>query len=752
MFALLLCAPLIALQGGGPELPEALQIDPTVVEAWTSLQDPASEVAQHEAWSVLVLDRLSALPPEEQLPFLLAADGRHLLQADLRPIYRGLDASWPALEARLLETLVAPSGQDNTLTFGAIQAAGHLASSDAPLIEQLAVLLKTAKFANAARAALEDLTGREFANHASFLAWWAEAKDLGREAWLEEAEKLVKARELADWNRRLQNGGSAAEILIGVGHPRQPVRAMAYEALRRIDVGSLDETTRAQIAEALRQALNQESDASLRIDLLAFVPQVLKGREALNPLLRALEFGVDSEREAAARYLQLVEPVEVAWDGLLRGLKGVYPASEEGPSGPVAVRLGLWSGLGTLAARGPSPNATAMELQIQAALAVENDRAVRDYLLSAIGRIGSPDFFQVLRPLVMDSQSPQADRSGALVAMTGIVERHEDPSVLQAILPQLLADSQPQVRRQAIGSLRRLNLPETPELLVQRLRVEPEVVLQKELLRALTTQRYVGALEHLIAFEPNRVLREEYGKALVVQVGADFASLDLAYQAMGNRFDREHAFLVVRKFPREGLSEEDLVELDRKYATAVSERLQWVGVENGNASYAADAVSRLKDLMEAEPHSERWPVYYVELQLMRGEVDSAVAVMTQIASNGTLKGQPLWELGLATLRFAGANNMTEQGRVLLAALDATEEECPLTMRFHADQVRAQFPPKEEDGVLPPPAPDGEDAVVEEGAEETPVEGEEGEGEQEGPAEAGAATGTAGPPKMVTDPL
>lgn len=752
MFALLLCAPMIALQGGGPELPEALQIEPAVVEAWSALQDPSSEVAQRGAWSQLILDRLTSLPPEEQLPFLLEADGRHLLQVKLRPVYRGLDASWPALEARLLETLVAPSGQDGSLTLGAIQAAGHLASSDALLLEQLAVLLDTPEFATPARAALNSLTGREFAKQAVFLDWWAKAKDLGREAWLEEAGTLVKARELADWSRRLQSGGSPAEILLGVGHPRQPIRAMAYEALRRMDVGSLDETTRVQVAEALRVALNQESDAALRIDLLAFVPQVLKGREALSPLLRALEYGVASEREAAARYLQFVEPVEVAWEGLLRGLKGVYPASSEGPSGHVAVRLGLWSGLGTLASRGPAPDPEAMELQIQAALAVENDRAVREYLLSAIGRLGSPEFFPVLRPLVMDPESSQADRSGALIAMTGIAERHKDASVLQAMLPQLLADDQPQVRRQAIESLRRLKLPETPELLVQRLRFEPEVVLQKELLRALADKRFVGALEHLIAFEPSPVLREEYGKALVVQIGADVASLDLAYEAMMLRFDhREHAFLVVRKFPREGLAEEELVELDRKYATAVSERLQWVGVENGNASYAADAVSRLKDLMEAEPQAMQWPVYYVELQLARGEIDSAVAVMTQLATEGQLDPQPLWELGLSTLRFASANNMTEQGLVLLAALDAGKD-CPDAMRFHADQLRVLFPVREEDGVLPAPAPHGEEGDPETGEEDGLAEGEEGEAGSLEPAEAGAETGSAEPPKMVADPL
>jgi hypothetical protein len=743
---------MIVLQGGVAELPEALQIEPTVVEAWAALQDSDSDVAEREAWSLLVLERLKSLPPEEQLPFLLEADGRHLLQANLRPVYRGMDATWPALQARLLETLVAPTGQSDSLTRGAIQAAGHLASSDAPLIEQLAVLLETTEFSNPARAALDALTGREFADQEGFLAWWAGARELGREAWLEEAHEMEKARELADWSRRLQGGGSATEILIGVRHPRQPIRAMAYEALRRMNVESLDESTRGQVAEALRQALSQESDASLRIDLLAFVPQVLQGREALNPLLKALEFGVESEREAAARYLQLVEPVEVAWEGLLRGLEGVYPASAEGPSGHVAVRLGLWSGLGTLAAGGPAPDPAALEMQIQAALAVENDRAVRDYLLSAIARLGSPEFFMTLRPLVMDPEGVQADRSGALIAMTGIVERHQDASVLQAMLPQLLADKQAQVRRQAIESLRRLKLPETAGLVVERLRVEPEVVLQKELLRVLTDQRYEGTLEPLISFEPSRVVREEYGKALVVQIGADSDYLDRAYAALGLRFDREHAFLVIRKFPREGLNAEDLFELDRKYATAVSELLQYVGVENGNASYAADAVSRLKDLMEAEPQELKWPVYFVELQLMRGEVGPAVAVMTEMASAGSLTKDRRWELGLTTLRFAAANSMTEQGRVLLAALDAADE-VPVTMRFHADQVRVLFPAEEVEGVQPPaiPGPEGDDVPVEGGEEEIPADGEPQSG-ADGASEVGADAGSTEPPKMVADPL
>ncbi|PCJ52665.1 MAG: hypothetical protein COA70_11765 [Planctomycetota bacterium] len=754
MFALLLCVPLLAFQGGGPELPEALNANPAVTEAWSSLQDPATEASLRNIASAVVLESLATLPPSEQWSFLIAADGHGLFSVSLRAQYRQIAKDWPALEARVLETLALPSGQNDALLLGAIHAAGNLATTNAPLIEQLATLLENPNFSSNARLALEDITGEEFGTQKDFLLWWESSKDLGREIWLETAHEKEKQRELADWRRRLQGAAAVTEVLYGVRHPRQPIRVMAYEALRRLDFQSLDAATNLQVADALRNALDQESDAALRTSLLALVPQVLKNREALNPLLRALEFGVDEERLAAARYLQLVEPVEIAWEGLLRGLDGAYPKEIEGPSGQIAVRQALWSGLGSLADRVTNQDSVRLDAQFQVALAVETARPVRASILSAIRRLGGPNYLEVLRPLAVDSEASEVERSEVLVAMTGVAERHPEITILQEILPALLADPQPQVRRQAIASMRKLKVSQAPLLMVQRLASETEVVLQKDLLAALGEAKVADVLEVLVNFTPSQTLREAYGKALVVQIGGDFAQLEMVRAALVKRFDREFAFLVVRTFPLEGLSPEDRLVLDRKHATVVWEWLMLKGSGNGNASYAADAVTRLRDLMALEPDSLEWPIYLIEIELQRGQVAAIVPLLIQLLPNPAVDLQKKWELGCAALLAADNVDTPElrvQGRTLLEAMLALGEP-DADCKFLFDQLQEKFPGEEPEAVLPPPDPQPEEAgTSEEGAAADASEGpksEEGQPTEgsENPAAGGAEEPGASPPQ------
>lgn len=721
MFALLLCVPLLAFQGGGPELPEALKADPAVAEAWSSLQDPATEVTLRNNASTLVLQNLAALPPSEQWSFLIEADGRGRFSISLRAQYRKIAQDWPALEARVMETLALPSGQNDALLLGAIHAAGNLATTHALLIEQLATLLENPTFSSDARLALEDITGEEFGTQKDFLTWWEGSKNLGRETWLELAHEREKGRELADWRRRLQGAAAVTEVLYGVRHPRQPIRVMAYEALRRLDFQSLDAATNLQVADALRNALDQESDAALRTALLALVPQVLTDREALNPLLRALEFGVDEERLAAARYLQLVEPVEIAWEGLLRGLDGAYPKSIEGPAGQVAVRQALWSGLGSLADRITIADPARLDAQFQVALEVEMVRSVRASILSAIRRLGGPNYLEVLRPLAIDPEASEVERSEVLVAMTGVAERHPEITTLQEILPALLADPQPQVRRQVISSMRKLKTARAPLLMAQRLSVETEVVLQKDLLAALGEARVADVLEVLVNFTPSQTLREAYGKALVVQIGKDFAQLEMVRAQLVKRGDLEFAFLVVRTFPLEGLSAEDRLALDRKHATAVWEWLMLKGSGNGNASYAADAVTRLRDLMALEPDSLAWPVYLIEVELQREQVGAIVPLLIQLLPNPAVDLHKKWELGCAALLAADNADTPElrvQGRALLEAMLKLGE-VDADYKFHFEQLQEKFPGKEPEAVLPPPVPKPE---VEDSPEEVAAEG------------------------------
>lgn len=737
MFALLLCVPLLALQGGGPELPEALKVNPAVTEAWASLQNPAIEAAQRNDASTLVLQNLLVLSAAEQWAFLLAADGQGLLRSGLRNHYRQLAKDWPALEARILETLALPSGQDDASLIGAIHAAGSLATSNTVLIEQLATLLGNPNRSSDVRMALVNLTGREFGTQRDFLEWWAVSENLGREAWLESQREIEQERELADWRRRLQGSTAISEVLYGVRHPRQPIRVMAYEALRRLDFQALDEATNQQVADALRSALSEENDASLRIALLALVPQVLQDREAVTLLIGALKFGVDEERLAAARYLQLVEPVDVAWEGLLRGLDGVYPKDQEGPAGQVAVRQALWSGLGSLAERVSATDSARLDAQIQVALAVETARPVRAYILSAIRRLGGANYLDVLLPLAMDTETSEVERSEVLVAMTGVAERHLELNTLQEILPALLADPQPQVRREAIASMRKLKVANAQLLMVQHLEAETEVVLQKSMLAVIGASKAEGVLEPLLNFTPSPTLREAYGKALVVQIGSDFARLDVVSARLVERFDREFSFLVVRTFPLEGLTAEQRLELDRKHATAVWEWLMLKGTDNGNASYAADAVTRLRDLMALEPESLDWPVYLIEIELQRGQVASVMSELLELIPNPKVNLKRKWEIGCAALLaidLEATPGLSVQGRALIDAM-ATLGGPDSEYKFLFEQMQEKFVASEPEVVESPPTPE---PLEETFMEEAILEGEPKPAGEEAAAESSSA--------------
>ncbi|MDA0667819.1 MAG: hypothetical protein O3A95_05100 [Planctomycetota bacterium] len=717
MFVLLLCVPLLALQGGGPELPEALKTDPAVTEAWTSLQDPATEAAQRNHASTLVLQNLLVLPAADQWTFLLAADGQGLLRFGMRNHYRQLAKDWPALEARILETLALPSGQDEAMLMGAIHAAGSLATSNPLLIEQLASLLGNQNRSSDVRMALVNLTGREFGTQDEFLKWWAASKDLGRESWLESQREIEQGRELADWRRRLQGSTAVTEVLFGVRHPRQPIRVMAYEALRRLDIEALDEATNQQVADALRSALAEENDVSLRIALLALVPQVLQD-QAVNLLIGALQFGVEEERLAAARYLQLVEPVDVAWDGLLRGLDGVYPKDQEGPAGKVAVRQALWSGLGSLAERVTVTDYMRLDTQIRVALAVDTARPVRASILSAIRRLGGPNYLEVLLPLAIDAEVSEVERSEVLVAMTGVAERHPELNTLQEILPALLADPKPQVRREAIASMRKLKVSNAQLLMVQRLEAETEVVLQKDMLAVIGASKADGVLEPLLNFTPIPTLREAYGKALVVQIGSDFAQLNV----VSARLDREFAFLVVRNFPLEGLAAEQRLELDRKHATAVWEWLMWKGTDNGNAIYATDAVTRLRDLMALEPESLDWPSYLIEIELKRGQVASVLPDIMRLFPNPKFDLEQKWDIGcvaLLAIDLEASPELSAPGRALVDAM-LTLEEPNADTRSRFEELSERFPAPEPEVIEAPPTPE----PVEETPKEEAVVGED----------------------------
>ncbi|MCP4091818.1 MAG: hypothetical protein GY747_00060 [Planctomycetes bacterium] len=738
MFALLLSFPLLCLQAGGPDLPEALAAEPAVIEAWSLSQDSNQEATARNAAIEMVLRRLQTLPADQQLPFLLEADGAGLLNVDLMPIYRKLDQDWELLETRLIESLLQPLPANRDLVRGALRSSSALKSSDIALIEGVSQFLDRTNFAADARHALWKLTGKSFANLAEFEIWWSNSKDLGREIWLERALAASNERELSTWRTQLNNSTDHVNILRGLRHELPEIRTLALAALKVYDFDASPEATQQEISTAFQDALASENLLEQRKALLELVPRLLSGQEALSPILRALKFGHASEKQPAARLLKQIQPSGVAQKGVLDALNGVYPADYEGPAGSVKVRTALWASLSFLYLDSGSNVDEDVLHRLELALEVETNQDVRTQIHSAIGTLAGESFLPVLGAIVVNLDAASLDREESLVAMTTISKRIANTETLQKLLPQLLADPETQMRRQAIESLGLLNMSGWERLLASRLPVEEEEFLQKRMLILLGSKSSPEVLEALLAFQPATALIDPYGSALIAQIANDFATCNRVLDHFEASGQREMAFRVVFNFQTEGLTPEQKTQMDVRYARAVSQYLIESGSQNGNSAYAADAAVRLRERMEAEPTSLEWPHYLVRVQLDRGEVAEAITVMHLLVDHLDFPEHDKWQLGLRTLHSAAALQLIEEGRPLFEKYKAKvevlleaagpESEATVIAEFefftYYTQVKKSYPDPEPAPVEETPVPE---TPVTDNADQVPPAGD---GDQE----------------------
>jgi hypothetical protein len=699
-------------------LPEALATEPAVTEAWSLAKDSNQDSAARDAAIQLVLNRLQTLPPEQQLPFLLEADGAGLLAIDLVPVYRKLDLEWELLEARLVESLLQPLPDHQDLVRGALRCSSALMTSDIKLIEGVSVYLDRPNNAADARHSLWKLTGKSFANNAEFQVWWDSSKQLGREIWLERALAASNERELSTWRTLLNNTTHHPTILRGLRHELPEVRTLALASLKVYDFDAADATAQLEISTAFRDALASELLLEQRKALLELVPRLLRGQEALKPLLKALRFGHPSEQQPAARLLKQVQPPAVALEGVMRGLDGVYPADSEGPAGSVKVRIALWASLSFLARGDEVTDKGPVHQRLELALAVETHQDVRTQIHSAIGTLAGESFLPVLEAIVLNLNASTSDREESLVAMATISKRIAKSETVQKLLPQLLADPEAQIRRQAIESLGQLNIDGWERMLAARLPLEEEDFLKKRMLVLLASKSSPEVLEALLAFKPVTELKDPYGNALIAQIANDFATFNRVLDHFEANDQKEMAFRVVFNFPAGELAEEQKKQLDVRYARAVSQYLMYAGSQNGNSAYAADAAARLREMMDAEPASLEWPYYLVRLQVDRGEIAEAITVMHTLVDHPDFPAHGKWQLGLSVLHSAAAKQLFEEGRPLLAkyeamyqamaeTLEKDEDGHPVGFEFwtYYDQVSNAYPATEPAPVEEAPAPE-----------------------------------------------
>ncbi len=606
---------------------------------------------------------------------------------ELRGKLRVLNAEWPVLPSRLLEVTLLAQPENNATITAAIRLAGELGSTNDDLLRRLSALLDSRQFATVSRSALSTICGREFADGDAFDAWYVSAQGQGREVWLETVLQQQWQQQEQLWEQRLSRSPSAAVIALAMQHRRRAVRQLAFTSLAHFDTADLDESSRTLVDDAFREAFDIERDLQLRIQLIQQTSRFVVGNEALTLLLRAIEQGKPNEATEASRQLAFITPSEFAWQALLRAIDGGYATVDGQPasnSANAATRLALWTGFSTLSLRPSDTRQSAIDLLLQRGLSQESDPAVLEKIYVCTGRQAGIEFLPILEAVLFDKQRDVLHRSAALLSMTAIAERASAASSISKLVILLLGDTEKQVRAQAIVSLRRLNPDGAFELLADRLSQETQVVLQKQLLSALSQQRSIPIVDKLLTFVPPVELIEVYSRAMVFQIANDVVMLSRAVDALSLRQSYQTALLLVRAFPLENISVEGTADVNRLHAKVLSQQLLKQGLNESNALFFDDALLRLNDLQLVGAGEGMWFEYEIKLRLLRGDVQLCIEQMLSVAGSD-ISDTAKWTLALDVMSAAVEQQIdgaVENVRLAMQAAGAL----PAELEFRASQL------------------------------------------------------------------
>jgi hypothetical protein len=268
--------------------------------------------------------------------------------------------------------------------------------------------------------------------------------------------------------------------------------------------------------------------------------------------------------------------------------------------------------------------------------------------------------------------------------MTAIAERASAASSISKLVILLLGDTEKQVRAQAIVSLRRLNPDGAFELLADRLSQETQVVLQKQLLSALSQQRSIPIVDKLLTFVPPVELIEVYSRAMVFQIANDVVMLSRVVDALSLRQSYQTALLLVRAFPLENISVEGTADVNRLHAKVLSQQLLKQGLNESNALFFDDALLRLNDLQLVGAGEGMWFEYEIKLRLLRGDVQLCIEQMLSVAGSD-ISDTAKWTLALDVMSAAVEQQIdgaVESVRLAMQAAGAL----PAELEFRASQL------------------------------------------------------------------
>jgi HEAT repeat protein len=579
--------------------------------------------------SLAFLEAIQGAPFGEQFDFLLNASGAEVFPKglSLSPSWHYLNENWEEFPKQLNRVLRNPIGENAVQLNGALSAVAALQWSEPTLVESIAARLNEPSSTTFARAALFSITRHEFSGSGEFHEWWVGARDLGREAWLAEAFDSSHSREIRLWARILKSESSA--VFDALQSPVSGVRYLAYEAMAGLPQAVQGESS--EVKEILRESffrIQRHHQEMEFVRLTRLIPHFLLGAEAMQLLDIALEDQSAAVRLEAARALKRVRPAEAALDGVLLHLKRLYVDNKEGNIGTPEFRLALLVGFQEFAsvlAQGDADQTITVTL-LRALIQEESD-LVRGQVYDAIGRLGWPEFLDILKSRSLKEELAREERSAALDALTKIATGMEDRGQALEVLHVLL--SHPELNYRAVLGLKKLGDSSSIPILSERLVIEKEDHIRKEILQALgRIPSNTHALSALLAYVPSPDLRDVRLAAISSQIGpGDMEKLRQSVSTLESQFDLLGIVRVLEAFSSDGLGDSELVELESMTVRIHAEWLLKTGLGNGRAARAADTVARLGELTQAQPGVAHWFILLGRLEALRGNAKEALSAL-----------------------------------------------------------------------------------------------------------------------------
>jgi hypothetical protein len=688
-----------------PVLPPTLQQQPEVVAAYqTQLQGQNPEARR--AAAQLVLDELPKAEVAAQADFVLGLFAAADFPADLLPkeIQR-IYSEWPLLEQRIEDILRSAEGENLDLIPGAIKAAGLLELERPGLVESIGARLNQEQYQLLASQSLELITRHQFRTLESFHDWWKTARDLGRIDWMAQALDEALQAELDLWRRLLVlDPNSAMEAIDAL---RKEVRGLGYEALARLEISAEPGAPPALEIEAFRNAFDAETDTELRVRLLQLVPRFFQGQEAIGFMEEALASGQRMEKESAARLLQEVRPVELALESTVKHLDQAYQTFANGHAGTPLMRQSLWNSLVSLGrskTEAMDPLLVGLDQIFHNAFTQEVASNVLPQVYQAVGLLGGDEFFRFVQPRIAIQTLSIQERQDALEAVIQLAQRFDKvDDFLETGLVAILNNEVSEIRYKALKSAGKLKHPKCTILLLQRLAVEPEEALKRELLKESRVARASGAVDLLLQFTPPNFWNE-YRGALQAQIGGELVLAQQAILAMAERKDWEMAWRLMGAFnaPTDAAPE----QLATYVALQTRVQAEWVIIrEPKPKADDPEVVKALRMLLiqrQGQPLSPVWSELEGRLRTMLGEHAAAFEAFSAAIAQ-TPSGPEYDLLALSAVRAADAAGLVEKASQFVAALQ------PLA----GDEAKAElasFKSKFDEAVaikVPTPAVDGE---------------------------------------------